>query len=117
MSSTEEKTFRIKEGSALPIMSCTLIDGENGLAVSLANVDEIRVKISDDEMQLIDQSVTFSTDESGSEKGKVYVDPTLFSARHGRYYAEFDVYWTANRVPQTFPEEDYVSIIVVENLD
>lgn len=117
MSHPNDRMFYIKEGASLPYMVGTMIDATTGLPVSLVAADEVRVKISDDEMQIIDEQVQIDTDQNGAGRGKVYVDPTLFSGRHGRYYAEFDVYWTGARIPQTFPDDGYVTIVVVEDLD
>ena len=87
------------------------------MSASVGGADEVRVKISDDEMQIIDTPVEIDPDQNGAGKGRVYVDPTIFSSRHGRYYAEFDVFWTGARIPQTFPDDGYITIVVVEDLD
>lgn len=113
----EDKTFYIKEGSSLPRLSAVLIDSATGQAVDLSSAVEVRVKISDDEMQILDTPADVDPDQVGSGRGKVYVDSALFSGRHGRYFAEFDVFWTSNRVPQTFPNSDYIYIIVTEDID
>ena len=114
---TADRIFYIKEGAALPYLVGTLTDATTGEPVPLSGADEVRVKISDDEMQILDETVEIDPDQAGAGVGRVYVDPTLFSARHGRYYAEFDVYWTGARIPQTFPDDGYITIVVVEDLD
>ncbi len=113
----EDKTFYIKEGSALPLLTVKLVDGLTGLPVDLTQADEVRIKISDDEMQIVDAPAEIGPDQDTTGKGLVSVDPTLFSDQHGRYFAEFDVFWTAERYPQTFPHKDYVYLVVVEDVD
>lgn len=113
----QDKTFYIKEGSALPLLTVKLVDAVTGLPVDLTQADEVRVKISDDEMQIVDAPAEIGPDQDTVGAGIVFVESTLFSARHGRYFAEFDVFWTAQRYPQTFPHKDYVYLVVVEDVD